>query len=467
VKILSRNNLAVLVICGLIFSLQGCGSDRAGITPEEAKELDGLGTRNVTADDRDGDGISNDDETNGWTNACGVTFVTDPDSWDSDGDRMSDGYERDTKYSGRCTNPNDSDSDDDGLKDGDERIATIGKSQLTDPTDSDSDDDGLNDYQEVETYDTNATNQDTDGDMLSDGVEKNSAILTNPKLFDSDSDGVSDGIEVCGTTNGSGYGSGKVTTVSNSSVNINITDGSDFYTDKLETLVNHYGGGSDCATPANSNTNDSPNVIDALDPTNDSDGDGRPNASEKVKSKDPLDFSSTYPWITETADGVKMIAAGFEYIPKGSSDGKGFWMGKYEASFVTGSTTKVDFNSSGNNIVTNKTKIDATTLIDNSQVSGLTRNDYNISLPLHSQYEDLFRVDNGFNGSECLKVNNPFNDANVAFTYETEICELKSNDELVKDIVTYHYMDGNNSTFGASNNNPDTAFRATTGYISE
>jgi hypothetical protein len=463
------------VACGLIFSLQGCGSDRAGITPEQARGFDGLGGTSTTVDDRDGDGISNDDETNGWTNACGETFTTDPDDVDSDDDKMSDGYERDTKYSGRCTKPNDSDSDDDGLKDGDERIATIGKSQLTDPTDSDSDNDGLNDYEEVETYDTNATNQDTDGDMLSDGVEVKSTIATNPKLFDSDSDGVSDGIEVCGTednTNANGYGNGKVTAIKSGSVNINITDGSDFYTDKLETLVNHYGGGSDCATPANSNTNDSPNVIDALDPTNDSDGDGRPNASEKAKIKDPLDYNSTYPWITETVDGVKMIAAGFEYIPKGSSDGKGFWMGKYEANERPSDATKVDFNASkdspaSHDILTGSNKTQATTLISNSQVSGLTRGDYNISLPLHSQYEDLFRVDNGFNGSECLKVKNPFNDANVAFTYETEICELKSHDELVKDIVTYHYMDGNNSAFGASNNSPDTSFRATTGYISE
>jgi hypothetical protein len=471
VKILSRNNLAVLVICGLIFSLQGCGSDRAGITPEKAKELDGLSSRNVTVDDRDGDGISNDDETNGWTNACGESFTTDPDNWDSDGDYLKDGSERDYKSNGKCTNPANPDSDGDGLKDGDELRSEVNRTQVTNPIDSDSDDDGLNDYQEVEVKDTNATNQDSDGDMLSDGVEVNSAS-TNPKLFDSDSDGVSDGIEVCGTTNGSGYGSGKVITVSNSSVNINITDGSDFYTDKLETLVNHYGGGSDCSTPANSNSSDSPDKIDALDPTNDSDGDGRPNASEKAKSKDPLDYNSTYPWITETADGVKMIAAGFEYIPKGSSDGKGFWMGKYEANERPSDATKVDFNASkdspaSHDILTGSNKTQATTLISNSQVSGLTRGDYNISLPLHSQYEDLFRVDNGFNGSECLKVKNPFNDANVAFTYETEICELKSHDELVKDIVTYHYMDGNNSTFGASNNSPDTSFRATTGYISE
>jgi hypothetical protein len=466
VKILSRNNLAVLVICGLIFSLQGCGSDRAGITPEEAKELDGLSSRNVTVDDRDGDGISNDDETNGWTNACGESFTTDPDNWDSDGDYLKDGSERDYKSNGKCTNPANPDSDGDGLKDGDELRSEVNRTQVTNPIDSDSDDDGLNDYQEVEVKDTNATNQDSDGDMLSDGVEVNSAS-TNPKLFDSDSDGVSDGIEVCGTTNGSGYGSGKVITVSNSSVNINITDGSDFYTDKLETLVNHYGGGSDCSTPANSNSSDSPDKIDALDPTNDSDGDGRPNASEKAKSKDPLDYNSTYPWITETVDGVKMIAAGFEYIPKGSSDGKGFWMGKYEASFVAASgESKVDFNTSSNNIVTNKTKIEATTLIDNSQVSGLTRGDYNISLPLYSQYEDLFRVGNGFDGADkCLKIKNLFYDPNVPSLYSTKICELKSNDELIKNSDDKHYIDGDVGKFGLDSGT--TAFRATTGYISE
>jgi hypothetical protein len=162
-----------------------------------------------------------------------------------------------------------------------------------------------------------------------------------------------------------------------------------------------------------------------------------------------------------------MIAAGFEYIPKGSSDGKGFWMGKYEASFVAASgESKVDFNTSSNNIVTNKTKIEATTLIDNSQVSGLTRGDYNISLPLYSQYEDLFRVGNGFDGADkCLKIKNLFYDPNVPSLYSTKICELKSNDELIKNSDDKHYIDGDVGKFGLDSGT--TAFRATTGYISE
>jgi hypothetical protein len=166
-----------------------------------------------------------------------------------------------------------------------------------------------------------------------------------------------------------------------------------------------------------------------------------------------------------------MIAAGFEYIPKGSSDGKGFWMGKYEANERPSDATKVDFNASkdspaSHDILTGSNKTQATTLISNSQVSGLTRNDYNISLPLHSQYEDLFRVGNGFDGADkCLKIKNLFYDPNVPSLYSTKICELKSNDELIKNSDDKHYIDGDVGKFGLDSGT--TAFRATTGYISE
>ena len=102
---------------------------------------------------------------------------------DSDGDGLSDDYEKEIG-----TDPNKDDSDNDGIKDGLELAE-----YFTDPLDPDSDNDGLKDSEE-KNYGTNPTKSDTDEDGLSDKVEIERGL--NPCTPDTDSDGWPDNIDV-------------------------------------------------------------------------------------------------------------------------------------------------------------------------------------------------------------------------------------------------------------------------------
>ena len=210
---------------------------------------------------------------------------------DSDGDGLTDIEEKNIG-----TDPHNPDSDGDGLSDGEEHFDT-----KTNPLNPDTDGDGLNDGDEVNKYHTDPNNPDTDGDGLNDGDEV-MKTHTDPLKADTDNDGVSDGKEVIGALTPT--------------------------TDR---------GGFDVNNPANTNHRDTPDVIDALDPMNDSDTDKRPNLTETQKKTDPLDPNSFYPWIYETPKGKKMVEAGFDYVPGGfdvDGDGKnegGFWLARYEA----------------------------------------------------------------------------------------------------------------------------------------
>jgi len=239
--------------------------------------------------DSDGDGIADIDEVK--------LYGTNPNSNDSDNDGLLDGDEINL-YDTNASNP---DSDGDGLTDGME-VYTHG----TNPSSSDSDNDGLSDPDEISRYETNATNPDTDGDCLLDGFE----ILnyeTNATNVDTDGDGVEDGLEVYGDLD---------------TVCIAIP----------ETLVL----GSNL-TPAQDNLTN-PDVIDALDPTNDSDGDQQSNMKEmECTEGDPKDNSKICPFIMDTEEGKSLVSTGFIYIPGGfdvDGDGineKGFWTSSYHA----------------------------------------------------------------------------------------------------------------------------------------
>ncbi len=143
---------------------------------------------------------------------------------DSDGDGLSNHYERTVSH----TNPHRDDTDSDGLRDGYE----IRRSK-TNPLKSDTDGDGLTDRQElfpvgylmsakvalsagtftVKTPKTDPRRRDTDGDGLSDGYEVRTSF-TSPIMRDTDSDGLGDGVEVLtthtnplsGDTDGDGIG---------------------------------------------------------------------------------------------------------------------------------------------------------------------------------------------------------------------------------------------------------------------
>lgn len=128
--------------------------------------------------DTDGDGLTDGAEVN--------THKTDPLVADTDGDGLTDGEEV-NRY---ATNPKKSDTDGDSLSDGDE----VNKHK-TNPVEKDTDKDGLTDGDEVITHKTNALVGDTDGDLLSDGDEVNKH-KTQPLQKDTDGDGLDDGAEV-------------------------------------------------------------------------------------------------------------------------------------------------------------------------------------------------------------------------------------------------------------------------------
>ena len=253
----------------------------------------------LTQKDTDGDGIGDKDEVN--------LYGTNPLLSDSDGDGLKDSAEIYT-YETNATNP---DTDDDGLKDGAE---VLNKTEPTNPLKKDSDNDGILDLFEVEGYklynvkgeDLNATNPDTDGDCLLDGFEVMN-YKTNPNSRDTDSDSVEDGIEVYGDIE---------------TLCLKIPEKlSDEAYDK----------------PAQDNI-PTPDKIDALDPTNDSDGDGQANVYESSCSEgNATDMDKFCPYIHTTEDAVAMIDLGYAYVPGGfdvDGDGtteRGFWMSRYQA----------------------------------------------------------------------------------------------------------------------------------------
>ena len=103
-------------------------------------------------------------------------------SADSDGDHLSDRYERRVSH----TNPRRADTDRDGLRDRYE----IRRSK-TNPRRRDTDKDGLSDRYEWRRSHTNPRRRDTDKDGLSDRYEWRRSH-TNPRRRDTDKDGLSD-----------------------------------------------------------------------------------------------------------------------------------------------------------------------------------------------------------------------------------------------------------------------------------
>jgi outer membrane protein OmpA-like peptidoglycan-associated protein len=128
-------------------------------------------------EDRDGDGLLNDNETK---------IGTDPDNADTDGDGLKDGDE----VNSLKTDPLKADTDGDGLNDYSEL-----NTSSTDPLKMDSDADGLNDGDELKIYKTDPTKPDTDADVLPDGIEVE-RYKTDPTKVDTDGDGLADGAEI-------------------------------------------------------------------------------------------------------------------------------------------------------------------------------------------------------------------------------------------------------------------------------
>jgi len=342
--------------------------------------------------------------------------------------------------------------------------------------------------------------------LVSDGYETD-VSKTQPNMFDSDNDGVSDGIEVCGTFDVNGFYSktndGKVEGVIDG---INIDEKTtDFYDDTLqvtdpikyqlwEKYVDSTGvhvkqisaQDSRCQTPADYNND---NVIDAKDAVNDSDQDGRTNLSEKDHGVDPLhsgtayakteltddvqadiDNKSYYPWITQTPDGEKMIAANFIYVPK--SDSKGFWISKYEARYKDNDSNsgavvfKRDVNDDGtNDSNVNDISIDTAKDLLSDEESQVASS-YPLILTKRDQYTDLFNVKDRDGNTNCIIIKNSVGDTNMPVGAESEVCEITdANYEFTQvSYGKYKYDDGvtfSDSTTEAS----DTTFRGTSDYL--
>jgi len=296
-----------------IYDTNATNPDTDGDGLKDGEEIFTYDT-NATSSDTDGDGLKDGEEiytydtnaTNFDTDNDGLgdgleinTHATDPKSDDTDGDGLKDGEE----ISQYLTDPKNEDSDGDTLKDGEE---VYHSSEATNPLRQDSDNDGLFDSLEVLRDDLNATNPDTDGDCLLDSYELN-FYHTDTNDTDTDKDGVEDGLEVYGDLN---------------TVCIKTP----------ETLMEGVN-----TQPAQDNLT-IPDVIDALDPLNDSDRDRQANIKElECEEGDPKNILKLCSFITDSNEGASLVSAGFVYIPGGfdvDEDGileTGFWTSSYHA----------------------------------------------------------------------------------------------------------------------------------------
>lgn len=188
VSLLDGNN--TLEICATdIF-----GTKSVGTTTIYTTSTDALQELNLDNSDKDGDEIPAYKE---------LTYGTDPNKSDTDGDGLSDYIEIFLlKY-----NPLDKNSDMDLIEDGDEDLDEDGLSNLlelqlgssldavdsdfddltdkeeyelhTDPTNSDTDDDGISDYDEIYNTYTNPLSKDTDGNGINDNDEPGQLIINS------------------------------------------------------------------------------------------------------------------------------------------------------------------------------------------------------------------------------------------------------------------------------------------------
>ncbi|HYG93450.1 MAG TPA: hypothetical protein VD859_07635 [Nocardioides sp.] len=257
-------------------------------------------------DDKDDDGLPDDDEDD---------HGTDPNDPDTDKDGLLDGEEVDHDGAGPDTgvgtDPLDPDTDDGGATDGAEvdrgtnpvdnpaddlpsndtdndGLTNQAEDQLgTDPNDPDTDNDGLTDGAEVNTVGTNPLDPDTDDGTVNDGDEVENG--TNPV------DNPADDAPVTGDTDGDGLTDAEEDTLGTDPNDPDtdedqLTDGAEVNTvgtDPLDPDTDD--GGVTDGQEVDDGTNPVDNPADDFPGTNDSDGDGLPDEDEDDHGTDPND----------------------------------------------------------------------------------------------------------------------------------------------------------------------------------
>ncbi len=183
----------ILALCGsLAIACDSTPSSRSDLgVPDDAGAIDmgGADAGPIVSTDEDGDGLDDD-----WERMNGLDPTRDDSAEDFDGDGLTNLVE----FLGG-TLANDLDSDDDGLSDGEEDANRNGMVDPgeTNPASLDTDGDGLTDGQELgRTSPLTSARPGVSG--TDPGVfraDENSADTTDPTLADTDGDGVPDGIE--------------------------------------------------------------------------------------------------------------------------------------------------------------------------------------------------------------------------------------------------------------------------------
>lgn len=130
--------------------------------------------------DTDGDGLSDEAETNGWHTQRGNVYKTDPNNPDTDGDGLTDGEEAGALISTRIgytgiSHPFRPDTDGDGLDDLTEVLAG------TNPLERDSDFDQLGDKEELD-FGSDPTEPNADRDLYGDREEREKGL--DPLAYD-------------------------------------------------------------------------------------------------------------------------------------------------------------------------------------------------------------------------------------------------------------------------------------------
>ncbi len=325
----------------------GTDSDGDGINDVSDVDVNGDGTLD-NGIDSDNDGINNisdtidnrlDNDNDGLPDA----IDTNDNNPDSDGDGIVDGEDVDINGDGivdngidtdrdGVNNLYDADDDNDGIPDDKDPNSINPDSDgdgIADATDvdmdgdgiadngTDSDGDGINDISDV----------DVNGDGIADnGVDSDGDGINDEQDYDDDNDGLSDVSELHLGTN----------------PYLADSDG-DGINDFDEGILDSDHDGLIDAIESNVLDSDHDGVVDDRDennnnPNNDSDGDGQVNIKEiECANGDPLDATKRCPWIFEEETSIKMLDAGFVYVPGGfdvDEDGileTGFWASQYQA----------------------------------------------------------------------------------------------------------------------------------------